>query len=251
MLSATGFMQMRSLLAVTTTAALRVTSALAGHGLDNNWNVSITGEKDSSDCFRFASGGDIEDLGMMSIPHVYTDSQEVTCVTGTETCTENYDCDAVAAKKSSLTFQGCTFEESTAMQVTVSGFIMDGTCYNNFIVEQKNFNGAPGLTPDQVYVRTESELHTRACLLVSYCSSSGFHLVERAAAGSAYEQVVALDAASTALIFDWLVTARHSCAAPTPAPTPAPEPEASGAPGAGRVAALLLAGSALAAARAA
>eukprot|EP00418_Pyrodinium_bahamense_P091520 CAMPEP_0179043950 /NCGR_PEP_ID=MMETSP0796-20121207/17423_1 /TAXON_ID=73915 /ORGANISM="Pyrodinium bahamense, Strain pbaha01" /LENGTH=56 /DNA_ID=CAMNT_0020740335 /DNA_START=464 /DNA_END=634 /DNA_ORIENTATION=- len=56
---------------------------------------------------------------------------------------------------------------------------MDDLCYSNFIVEQKDHNGAPGLAPDKVHVRTEAQLHTRSCLLVSYCSR--LHEAEAAA----------------------------------------------------------------------
>ncbi|CAE7251601.1 unnamed protein product [Symbiodinium natans] len=55
---------------------------------------------------------------------------------------------------------------------------MDGLCYNNFVVEQKNFNGAPGWAPDKVHVRSEAHLHTRACLVVDYCATTGFYLLQ-------------------------------------------------------------------------
>lgn len=47
-----------------------------GHGLDNNWNVSITGERDGNGCFTFTGASQIEDLGLQNVPHSYTNSQE-------------------------------------------------------------------------------------------------------------------------------------------------------------------------------
>ena len=61
----------------------------------------------------------------------------------------------------------------------------DGLCYDNFVVEQKNFNGAPGLAPDKVHVRSEAHLHTRSCLVVNYCAKTGFYLISRASSTAA------------------------------------------------------------------
>jgi len=58
-------------------------------------------------------------------------------------------------------------------------------CYDNFVVEQKNFNGAPGLAPDKVHVRSEAHLHTRSCLVVNYCAKTGFYLISRASSTAA------------------------------------------------------------------
>ena len=108
----------------------------AGHGLDNNWTVAITGMKDANDCLRVSS---IEDLGAN-----LANPAKVDCLSATSTCTDNYDCDAAKAKKPA-NFAGCTFDSSSASAVTMVGVLMDGLCHDNFVVEQKNFNGAPGL----------------------------------------------------------------------------------------------------------
>ena len=63
----------------------------AGHGLDNNWTVAITGMKDANDCLRVSS---IEDLGAN-----LAGAAGVSCVSSSSTCTDNYDCDAAKAKK--------------------------------------------------------------------------------------------------------------------------------------------------------
>jgi len=39
-------------------------------------------------------------------------------------------------------------------------------------------NGAPGSSPDKVYLRTSMPKHTRACLMVDYCAITGYTLVQ-------------------------------------------------------------------------
>ena len=69
-----------------------------------------------------------------------------------------------AAALKPATFSGCTFDESTAAAASVTGVLMDGLCYDNFVVDQKNYNGAPGLAPDKV--RGESLKTTNICKTV-------------------------------------------------------------------------------------
>eukprot|EP00439_Symbiodinium_sp_Y106_P009751 s4085_g1.t1 len=115
--------------------AMILPSSQAAHGLDNNWTVAITGMKDANDCLRVSS---IEDLGAN-----IASAANVNCVSSSSTCADNYDCDAAKAKKPA-NFAGCTFDSSSASAVTMVGVLMDGLCHDNFVVEQKNFNGAPG-----------------------------------------------------------------------------------------------------------
>jgi len=182
----------------------------AGHGLDNNWTVAITGMKDANDCLRVSS---IEDLGAN-----LAGAAGVSCVSSSSTCTDNYDCDAAKAKKPS-SFAGCTFDSSSASAVTMVGVLMDGLCHDNFVVEQKNFNGAPGLAPDKVHVRSEAHLHTRACLVVDYCAATGFYLLQHSGSPGAltYSKLARTEKGSEGAekVFDWLMEARHPCGTTT------------------------------------
>ncbi|CAE7241983.1 unnamed protein product [Symbiodinium pilosum] len=159
------------------TVALIVRSSHAAHGLDNNWTVKVTGMVDANMCVRITSVDSIEDMGT----NIATGATSQ-CVPGTDTCEDGYSCDAARARKPGL-FAGCTFDSSTASESSVTGVIMDGTCYDNFIVKQLAINGNPktaGLAPDLVHVRSEAHLHTRACLVVNYCSGTGFYLLQSA-----------------------------------------------------------------------
>ena len=182
----------------------------AGHGLDNNWTVAITGMMDANDCLRVSS---IEDLGAN-----LAGADGVSCVSSSSTCTDNYDCDAAKAKKPS-SFAGCTFDSSSAFAATVYGVLMDGLCHDNFVVEQKNFNGAPGLAPDKVHVRSEAHLHTRACLVVDYCAATGFYLLQHSGSPGAltYSKLARTEKGSEGAekVFDWLMEARHPCGTTT------------------------------------
>ncbi|CAK9027626.1 unnamed protein product [Durusdinium trenchii] len=174
--------------------------ASAGHGLDNNWTVKVTGLRDAAGCVRVT---ELEDLGA-NLP---TTSQ-MTCLSATNMCSDNYDCQAARASKPS-NFQGCTFDATTAVDATVTGVLMDGLCYRNFVVEQKNFNGQPGWAPDKVHVRSEAHLHTRACLVVNYCAKTGFYLLRPTTGDYAYEAQME-EGTSAEKVFDFLIEARHS-----------------------------------------
>ena len=129
-------------------------------------------------------------------------------------CTDNYQCAQAMAKKP-RSFAGCTFNENTGVEATVTGVLMDGLCYDNFVVEQKNYNGAPGLAPDKVHVRSEAHLHTRACLVVSYCATTGFYLLDRPSSSTDYTYAAQMDSESAEKVFDFLIDARHPCGTTT------------------------------------
>ena len=191
--------------------ALVLPHADAAHGLDNNWTVKVTGMVDANDCVRVTS---IEDLG----ENIQTPSS-VNCVGHSDTCSDDYSCEVARAKKPS-TFAGCTLNSSTASEATVTGVLMDGLCYTNFVVEQKNFNGAPGLAPDKVHVRSEAHLHTRACLVVDYCAKTGFYLLQHSGEAGAltYTKLAQVEQGSGAeQVYDWLIEARHPCGTTTTA----------------------------------
>ena len=76
-------------------------------------------------------------------------------------------------------FAGCKFDEKTSKSVELSGYVVDTLCYENFLVKQEAFNGAPGTAPDKVYLRDNLPQHTRACLLVDYCAKTGYTLVHK------------------------------------------------------------------------
>lgn len=176
-------------------------ASAAAHGLDNNWTVQVTGMKDANGCMTATS---IEDLGASL-------ASTSTCLSSTKMCTDDYDCmEAQALKPAS--FQGCTLDASSAVEATVTGVLMDGLCYDNFVVEQKNYNGAPGLAPDKVHVRSEAHLHTRSCLVVSYCAKTGFYLLQRSSSTADYAYAAQMDSDAAEKVFDFLVEARHPCA---------------------------------------
>ena len=131
-------------------------------------------------------------------------------------CADNYQCVQARAKKP-RSFQGCTFDDSTGAEATVTGVLMDGLCYDNFVVDQKNFNGAPGLAPDKVHVRSEAHFHTRACLVVSYCATTGFYLLDRPSSSADYTYAAQMDSESAEKVFDFLIDARHPCGTTTTA----------------------------------
>ena len=125
--------------------------------------------------------------------------------------------DTARAKKPS-TFAGCTFDSSNASEASVTGVLMDGLCYDNFVVQQKNINGAPGLAPDKVHVRSEAHLHTRACLVVDYCARTGFYLLQHSGEPEAltHTKLARMEAGSGAeQVYDWMVEARHPCGTTT------------------------------------
>jgi len=176
---------------------------LAAHGFDNNWTVAVTGMKDANNCVRVTS---IEDLGANLVT---PDTSK--CLSATNMCEDNYNCEAAKASKPA-SFSGCTFDSSSASSATVTGVLMDGLCYDNFVVEQKNYNGAPGLAPDKVHVRSEAHLHTRSCLVVNYCATTGFYLISRASSTADYAFLAQMEAGSSAeMVFDFLIEARHPC----------------------------------------
>jgi len=193
-------------------AALLLSGARAAdmaHGLDNNWLVRVQAMKDSADCMKITSALAITDLGM-NLEHNATEDVQCAGQAGAA-CSDNYDCDAIAASSSfrPAAFEGCTFDESSGVEATVEGIIMDGLCHNNFIVNQFAFNGAPGLAPDKVYVRTMADLHTRACLIVKYCSKTGYYLVAKPSGEVNYAKVGRFDSMSAEWVWDWLIAARH------------------------------------------
>jgi len=135
----------------------------------------VIGSKDANNCLRVESIQ--SEAQNVEVPSDAT--QQPKCVNGfagDATCDAPYDPAAVARPD---TVDGCEFDENSAQSATVEGFLVDGLCYNNFIVEQKDFNGAPGLAPDGVHLRTSMPFHTRACLLVKYCAKTGFYLVDK------------------------------------------------------------------------
>ncbi|CAJ1398031.1 unnamed protein product [Effrenium voratum] len=186
-------------------AMTMVLAAEAAHGLDNNWTVMVTGMKDGNGCMKATS---VEDMGSNLV------TSTPTCLSATQMCTDDYECTTARALKPT-SFTGCTFDESTAAATSAVGLLMDGLCYNNFVVEQKNFNGAPGLAPDKVHVRSEAHLHTRACLVVSYCAKTGFYLVTRPSSSADYAFEAQMDSASAEKVFDFLIEARHPCGTTT------------------------------------
>ncbi|CAJ1343610.1 unnamed protein product [Effrenium voratum] len=163
-----------------------VLGASAAHGLDNNWTVMVTGMKDGNGCMKATS---VEDMGSNIV------TSTPTCLSATQMCADDYECTTAQSLKPA-SFTGCTFDESTAAATSVVGVLMDGLCYTNFVVEQKNFNGAPGLAPDKVHVRSEAHLHTRACLVVSYCAKTGFYLLTRPSSTADYAFAAQMDSSS-------------------------------------------------------
>ena len=186
-------------------AVTMVVAASAAHGLDNNWTVKVTGMKDANGCMKATA---IEDLGS----NIATPKSQ--CLSATQMCTDDYEC-VTAQMLKPTSFNGCTFDDSTAAEASVTGVLMDGLCYANFVVEQKNYNGAPGLAPDKVHVRSEAHLHTRACLVVSYCGKTGFYLLQRPSSTADYSFAAQMDSSSAEQVFDFLIEARHPCATTT------------------------------------
>ena len=103
-------------------------AAEAAHGLDNNWTVMVTGMKDGNGCMKATS---VEDMGSNLV------TSTPTCLSATQMCTDDYECTTARALKPA-SFTGCTFDETTAAATSAVGVLMDGLCYNNFVVEQKN-----------------------------------------------------------------------------------------------------------------
>ncbi|CAJ1442810.1 unnamed protein product [Effrenium voratum] len=180
-------------------AMTMVLGASAAHGLDNNWTVMVTGMKDGNGCMKATS---VEDIGSNIV------TSTPTCLSATQMCADDYECTTAQSLKPA-SFTGCTFDESTAAATSVVGVLMDGLCYTNFVVEQKNFNGAPGLAPDKVHVRSEAHLHTRACLVVSYCAKTGFYLLTRPSSTADYAFAAQMDSSSAEKVFDFLIEARN------------------------------------------
>lgn len=197
--------QVHAMLKYLCAMSVMVLPASAAHGLDNNWTVKVTGMKDANGCMTATS---IEDLGASLA------SSTSTCLSSTKMCTDDYDCMEAQARKPG-SFQGCTLDASSAVEATVTGVLMDGLCYDNFVVEQKNINGAPGLAPDKVHVRSEAHLHTRSCLVVSYCAKTGFYLLQRPSSTADYAYAAQMDSDAAEKVFDFLVDARHPCASST------------------------------------
>lgn len=176
--------------------------AWAAHGLDNNWTVKVIGMKDANGCMQATS---IEDLGSNLVR-----PDSVSCLSATQMCTDDYQCVEARALKPS-TFQGCSFDASSGVEAEVTGVLMDGLCYQNFVVDQKNYNGGAGLAPDKVHVRSEAHLHTRACLVVSYCAKTGFYLLQRPSSTADYSYAAQMDSQAAEKVFDFLIDARHPC----------------------------------------
>ena len=178
------------------------------------------------------------------------------------------------------------FQHSAATAADVTGFTIDTTCYNNFIIQQLNNNGNQGSAPDkvchssppspsltrtepyhnlpppflrprsplppppspspppplfsaslpphphphpgQVYLRTDMPKHTRNCLLVNFCSSSGYHIISNApGALELYTQKEAQleqGAAGADKMFDFLVYAPAARPSLLPCPPLRPVP---------------------------
>lgn len=166
----------------------------------------MIGSKDANNCLRVES---IESEAQnVAVPSNATHQPK--CVkgfAGDATCDAPYDPAAVARPDA---VDGCMFDESSAQSVTVEGFVVDGLCYNNFVVEQKNFNGEPGLAPDGVHLRTSMPLHTRACLLASFCAKTGFYLVDKGS-DDTYEFVARFESGGNGgeKVFEYVKSARQ------------------------------------------
>jgi len=170
-------------------------------GLDNNWEVTITGKIDNSNC-----------LQVTSITHSAGGGTNLKSPSKVK-CAAGFDCTPVTNNYADLTrpssFDGCSFTAAGATSVTRTGFLLDRLCYQNFVMQQLDYNGAPGFTPDQIHVKTELEFHTRSCLLVNYCARTGFSLLVKN--GGNYELSAHIESGenSAGKVYDWLKSAEH------------------------------------------
>jgi len=172
-------------------------------GLTNNWVVAISGLMDGAGCLRASS---IKDVG----------ADTPVAANGNVTCVDPNICGASGGRpKPPASFGGCTFDTTTARNATLTGYVLDNLCYDNFIVKQEDSNGAAGASPDHVYVRTSMPQHTLACLTVSYCAATGYVLLRNTSPVGAtphYKLLARLEAGGggAGVVFEFLSSARSA-----------------------------------------
>jgi hypothetical protein len=188
------------------------TTASAYHSLDNNWKVKATGWQDKNGCFQLSE--ELEDLGLANLPFG-------TAAHGCAFGANDVDvCPAVGEatvrfpnkmSPSSASKAPCQFDRDSAQVKELTGYILDRQCQEQFVT------GFPDASPpvphrpfapDNIALNTSTQLHTRGCLLVSYCSSKGFTLVTRNNTTQAYELATRFDQVASQNVYNYLACAR-------------------------------------------
>ena len=135
----------------------------------------MTGELDNQGCFRLENIVTLP-TSIMNVP--FADATERVLCLNNALCSASGDSyDPASAMQKPPSHEGCTLDPESANQVTLTGYLLDNLCVDNFLIGGQDSNGGVGYAPDKTDIRNFVEEHTRGCLLLPNCAATGYSLI--------------------------------------------------------------------------